>query len=79
MSEADDPVRELRTNLGETLDDISIQQPQLVPLLRYAGSALCREALADQSKLRSAKEASGCGIVLVHMDGMGSAELCRPC
>ncbi|MGZ0174073.1 MAG: hypothetical protein ACKVHE_31575 [Planctomycetales bacterium] len=54
-------------------------QLQLVLLLRYAGCPLCREALTDLSKQRTAIEASACGIVLVHMGGMGSAELRRPC
>jgi peroxiredoxin len=65
--EADDPVRELSTNNGDTLNDLSIQQPQLVLFLRHAGCTFCREALADLSQQRSAIEASGCGIVLIHM------------
>jgi hypothetical protein len=72
-------VCELRTKLGETLDDIAIQQPQLVLLLRYAGCPLCREALTDLSKQRSVIEACACGIVLVHMGGTGPAELRRRC
>lgn len=67
LPEADDPVRELRTDAGESLDDLAIQQPQLVLFLRHAGCTFCREALDDLSQQRAAIEASGCGIVLVHM------------
>lgn len=67
MPEADDPVRELRTNQGGSLDDLAIQQPQLVLFLRHAGCTFCREALDDLSQQRAAIEESGCGIVLVHM------------
>lgn len=67
MPEADDPVRELRTNTDQSLDELAIQQPQLVVFLRHAGCTFCREALADLSQQRSDIEASGCGIVLVHM------------
>ena len=67
MPEADDPVRELPTNTGETLDDLATVQPQLMIFLRRAGCTFCRETLSDLSQQRSAVEASGCGIVLVHM------------
>lgn len=67
MPEADDPVRELCTTDGDTLDDLAIQRPQLVLFLRHAGCTFCRESLADLSQQRAAIEASGCGIVLVHM------------
>ena len=67
MPEADDPVRELCTNDGDALDDLAIQQPHMVIFLRHAGCTFCREALADLSEQRLAIEASGCGIVLIHM------------
>ena len=65
--EADDPLRELRTNTGQRLDDLADSQPQLVIFLRHAGCTFCREALAELSKQRSQVEATGCGIVLVHL------------
>lgn len=65
--EADDPIRELITNNGETLDSLANQQPQMVVFLRHAGCTFCRESLADLSTQREAIEATGCGIVLVHM------------
>ena len=67
LPEADDPLRELRTNEGDTLDDLANRQPQLVMFLRHAGCTFCREALADLSRQRREIEAAGCGIILVHM------------
>ena len=67
MPEADDPLRDLLTNDGDTLDDLANRQPQLVMFLRHAGCTFCREALADLSQQRAEIEASGFGIVLVHM------------
>lgn len=65
--EADDPLSELRTNQGDILDELANQRPQLVMFLRHAGCTFCREALGDLSRQRVEIEASGCGIVLVHM------------
>jgi peroxiredoxin len=67
MPEADDPLRELRTNTGERLDDLADIQPKLVVFLRHAGCTFCRESLADIAEQRARIEANGCGIVLVHM------------
>ena len=65
--EADDPLRELRTNTGDRLDDLADRQPQLIVFLRHAGCTFCREAMTELSKQRSQIEATGCGIVLVHL------------
>lgn len=65
--ESDDPIRKIRSNSGERLDELANQQPQLVVFLRHAGCTFCRESLADISAQRSEIEAAGCGIVLVHM------------
>jgi len=65
--EADDPLSELRTNQGSILDELANRQPQLIMFLRHAGCTFCREALSDLSRQRAEIEASGCGIVLVHM------------
>ena len=67
MDEADDPLRELKTNTGKLLDDLASERPQLVVFLRHAGCTFCRESLADLEAQRSEIEASGCGIVLVHL------------
>lgn len=67
MPEADDPVHEMRANTGEHLDELAGQSPQLVMFLRHAGCTFCREALSDLALQRERIEASGCGIVLVHL------------
>ena len=42
-------------------------QPQLVVFLRHSGCTFCRESLADLSEQRETIEATGTGIVLVHL------------
>lgn len=67
MSEADDPLRELRSNTGMRLSDLSADRPQLVLFLRHAGCTFCRQSLADLSAQRAEIERIGFGIVIVHM------------
>lgn len=67
--ESDDPMRDLRANTGERLDDLADAKPQLVVFLRHAGCTFCRQALADISAQREQITAAGCGIVLVHLGG----------
>jgi peroxiredoxin len=71
--EADDPLRELRTNTGQTLNALAEKAPQMVVFLRHAGCTFCRQALADISQNRAEIEATGCGIVFVHL-GNGDPE-----
>ncbi|MCA9059733.1 MAG: redoxin domain-containing protein [Planctomycetaceae bacterium] len=66
LPEDDDPLRELRTSAGLLLDELTTERPFLVVFLRHAGCTFCREALADIAAQRTAIEATGCGIVLVH-------------
>ncbi|TWT64885.1 SelL-related redox protein [Allorhodopirellula solitaria] len=66
--EADIPLQELRTNTGQSLDHLANTQPQMVVFLRHFGCTFCREALAAISARRQEIEATGCGIVLVHLD-----------
>lgn len=65
--EADVPLQELRTNTGRTLDHLASERPQMVVFLRHSGCTFCREALAEISARRDEIEATGCGIVLVHL------------
>lgn len=53
--------------IGQTLADLSHTAPTLVVFLRHAGCTFCREALADLAKIRTAIEAEGVQICLVHM------------
>ncbi len=71
--EADAPLRDLRTHTGQNLDQLASERPQMVVFLRHAGCTFCREALAELSARRSEIEATGCGIVLVHL-GAGDGE-----
>ncbi len=73
--EADDPLRELRTNTGQTLYALAEKAPQMVVFLRHAGCTFCRQALADISAQRDEIQATGCEIVFVHLgDGEPEAE-----
>jgi len=65
--ESDAPLRELKTQTGQSLDDLAAEQPQLVVFLRHAGCTFCREALSDLSRMRRTIESLGAGIVLVHL------------
>lgn len=63
----DDPVHELPGSTGQSLWELSMQQPQLVVFLRHAGCTFCREAMADLERQRDAIADSGAGLVLVHL------------
>jgi peroxiredoxin len=63
----DDPTRDLLTNTGRNIWDLSFERRQLVVFLRHSGCTFCREALADLQQQRAEIEATGCGIVIVHL------------
>lgn len=52
---------------GQTIDQLSHDQPVLLVFLRHFGCTFCREALADLRVQRSRIEAAGVRIALVHM------------
>ena len=54
-------------NSGESLTQITAQQPVLLVFLRHFGCSFCREAIADIAKRRKGLEAQGVRIVFVHM------------
>lgn len=60
-----------RTEDGQTLDELSRENPVLLVFLRHAGCPFCREALSDLARQRRRIERMGIQIVLVHM---GSSE-----
>ncbi len=64
----DDPVRELMDQEGRSLYDLAKESPQLVVLLRHSGCTFCRESLADLASQLDEIRATGCGIVLVHLE-----------
>jgi hypothetical protein len=68
-------MREVRSHRGATLEELSAEHPVLVVFLRHTGCIFCREALADLSRQRSAIEAAGARLALVHMSDPLSATL----
>lgn len=65
---------EMVTNEGQTIKEISNQQPVLLVFLRHFGCTFCREALADISKERANIEGMGSKLIFVHMTDDGTAE-----
>jgi peroxiredoxin len=65
---------EMITNTGESLHDLSGQQPVLLVFLRHFGCTFCREALADIAARRAEIEAAGTKVVFVHMTTAEVAE-----
>ncbi len=55
------------TDRGESLLELSETAPRLVVFLRHSGCIFCRETLGDLHKLRSAIEATGVKLAVVHM------------
>ena len=69
-----DVLGEMVTNEGQTIQEISDEQPVLLVFLRHFGCTFCREALADISKERSKIEGMGSKLVFVHMTDNATAE-----
>lgn len=69
-----DPLRDLVSSEGKSLEDLSHEAPQLVVFLRHFGCTFCREALADLAACREQIEQLGCRIALIHMLDDGQAE-----
>jgi len=55
------------TSDGKTIADCSRASDVLLVFLRHEGCTFCREALADLAEKRSALEAAGTRLVIVHM------------
>lgn len=56
-----------RTTTGATLAELSQNGPVLAVFLRHSGCTFCREAMADLRARRTAIEAAGTSLALVHM------------
>jgi peroxiredoxin len=63
-----------RTESGDSLVALSEASPLLLVFLRHAGCPFCREAIDDLARARTAIEASGARIVLVHMGDSAAIE-----
>lgn len=57
----------MQTNLGDSVQKLSMHQPVMVIFLRHFGCTFCREALAELSHKRAAIEKKGSKMVFVHM------------
>lgn len=64
----------MRTQNGESLEELSVQQPVLLVFLRHFGCTFCREALSDIAAKREQIEERGVRIVFVHMSENKLAE-----
>ncbi|HWF48162.1 MAG TPA: SelL-related redox protein [Bryobacteraceae bacterium] len=58
----------IRTNRGQTLQEMSQDRPLLLVFLRHRGCPFCRETLVDLRQQRREIERTGFQIVLVQMD-----------
>ena len=63
----------MQTNMGDSVQSLSMHQPVMVLFLRHFGCTFCRESLSDLSKVRNKIEISGTKVVLVHMIDKQSA------
>jgi peroxiredoxin len=63
----EDTLNRFTNQAGQSLEQLSLEQPTLVVFLRHAGCTFCREALADLRKNREQLEQQGVQIALVHM------------
>lgn len=60
-------IRSMQTNLGESVAELSRQQPVLLIFLRHFGCTFCREALGDIANQRNDFAEKNVKVVLVHM------------
>lgn len=60
-------LKDIRTQRGETLWDISFRQPVLVVLLRHFGCVFCKEAMTELGKIRGLITEMNTHLVLVHL------------
>lgn len=67
------PLNQMVTLTGESVADLSRQQPVLLVFLRHFGCTFCREALKDLSDRQEKLNAYGCKLVLVHMSDAETA------
>lgn len=62
-----DLMKQMESNTGQTVFDLSFEQPIMLVFLRHFGCTFCREALSDISKNKDNIEATGVKVVFVHM------------
>lgn len=64
----------IKTNKGNTIENLSDQGPVLLVFLRHFGCVFCKESMLDISKKRADLEKKGITVVLVHMSDFETAE-----
>ena len=69
-----DILTNVMTSSGETVQQISVNQPVLMVFLRHFGCTFCREALDEISKKKTEIESGGVQIVFIHMSDAKTAE-----
>lgn len=69
-----DIIEEMKTQTGQNLYGLSMEQPVLLVFLRHFGCVFCKEALDDLSIRRPAIQSSGVTLVFVHMADNETAE-----
>ena len=67
-------LNEMVTNNGDSVLNLTFENPVLLVFLRHFGCIFCKEALVDISKNRSKIETGGLKIVFVHMTDVETAE-----
>lgn len=68
-----DVLKEMKTNTGESLLNLSAHNPIMLVFLRHFGCTFCRAALAEISSRRGEFESNGTKIVFVHMSDESTA------
>lgn len=68
-----DAISTIPSHRGATIEQLSHRGRTLVVFLRHAGCTFCREMLDDLSKKRSALEAQGITLAIVHMSPLMEA------
>lgn len=63
-----------KTNLGNSLAELSDQSPVLIVFLRHFGCVFCKESLTEISKIKSQFDSKGIKLVLVHMSDYKTAD-----
>ncbi len=70
----EEALQTFRSQNGETLQELSSQNPLLVVFLRHAGCTFCREAVSDISRQRSEIERHGTRIAFVALNDRADIE-----
>ncbi len=66
-------LKNIVTNTGQSLYDLSLEQPVLFVFLRHFGCIFCREALDDVAEIQHTLKEKGVTIVFVHMSDVSTA------